>query len=272
MTSPIITDAITPGVPFFGPGFTGGSWVSGAEPVDSFILPTCAAQTVPQDLFQRIAAYCADIPVDGFVGGYVGYEASAALMPDLVLPEAPDGLPVVHLVKYARREEVSAPAPRYGDVEAVSLPAIGARDYKLKVQAVIDAVLDGEIFQANISRRLSAELARQEGLAEQLFARLIAEGPAPYAAFLPVQGGAVMSNSPELFLSVDGGLVAAEPVKGTAPRAADPVTDRNLADALRHSEKDRAENIMIADLLRNDLAKVCVDHSISEPFICELRS
>ena len=259
-------DDISDKTALFGPGFAGG-WAAAREPLAALTV----SGGVPADLFAQISAFCADIPEGGAVGGYIGYEAAAALYPDLEFPAAPDSLPVVHLVRYGsvqvREPGFSAAGYITG---AVTRP--GAADYLPKVTSVIDAILAGEIFQANISRRLSAEFEAVPGLADALFARLVGEHPAKYSAFLPVPGGAVLSNSPELFLEVAGRDVAAEPIKGTMPRYPDPEADRMAAQALETSEKDRAENIMIADLLRNDLAKVCTDHSIREAAICELRS
>lgn len=262
--------AVGRGLPVFGPGFAGGRWVAGAGEVDALSV---SPQKVPDDLFSRIDRFCAEIPPDGAVGGFIGYEAAAALMPDLDLPAAPDRLPVVHLRKFERRLEITAtPVSRAGRTLGHARTDDDPSGYEDKVTRVIAAILDGEIFQANISRRLSAEFAARPDLAGDLFCRLIERGAAAYAAFVPTEGGAVLSNSPELFLQVAGRAVVAEPIKGTAPRGADPVSDRDYAAALVESVKDRAENVMIADLLRNDLAKVCADGSISEPQICALRT
>ncbi|WP_158548695.1 anthranilate synthase component I family protein [Parvularcula marina] len=264
-------DAALHGGALFGPGFTGAGWAAGQALTGTLTVPF---SEVGPSLFEDIAAFCAEIPEGGAVGGYIGYEAAASLMPELGLPEGPDGLPVVHLVRYGQmRPFEPAPDAAAADVpDLTSLTSPDAQDFVPKVQAVIDEVLRGEIFQANISRRLSATLPASEGLGARFFSRMMARGAAPYAAYLPCPGGAVLSNSPELFLEISDGHIAAEPVKGTAPRSGDPITDKSHADALLASEKDRAENIMIADLLRNDLAKVCRDHSITEPAICALRS
>lgn len=239
-------------------------------PVDVFSVPP---GHVPPDLFEEMAAFCRDVPAQGGVGGYIGYEAARALAPELALPASPDGLPVVHLTKFAQMTPITAPMRGPSQVTAMSVSeGLPQADFEAKVQAVIDAILEGEIFQANISRRLSATFDDHASLAEDLFARLIGEDPAAYAAFLPLPDGAVLSNSPELFLEIQDDQIAAEPIKGTLPRLSDPNADQAQAAQLLASEKDRAENIMIADLLRNDLAKVCQDHTIREPAICALKT
>lgn len=255
----------------FGPGFSGGSWMQGGEVLDSFSLD--AGKSVPETLFEQINAFCQDIPAGGAVGGYIGYEAAAAVMPDLKLPDAQEGLPLVHLQKFASLEMF---APKWGEKPEISSPHLfidpSADIYSPKVQSVIDAILEGDIFQANISRHLIAEWTAGEPEAAELFSLMVSNQTADYAAFIPMDQGAVLSNSPELFLSIKDGTIAAEPIKGTAPRSSDLITDQKNARDLQSNEKDRAENVMIADLLRNDLAKVCEDYSISEPAICELRS
>jgi len=97
--------------------------------------------------------------------------------------------------------------------------------------------------------------------------------PAPYAAFLKWPGGAVLSASPERFLNVDRhGFVETKPIKGTIARFKDPVRDSELADELRRSKKDKAENVMIVDLLRNDLSRVCEPGTVVVPNLCAIES
>ncbi len=135
--------------------------------------------------------------------------------------------------------------------------------YVAAVERVRAAVREGEVYQANICRVLSAELPDGPEPDASALARVLAAGnPAPYAGYLHVPAGAasrpawVVSASPELFLSVRDGLVASGPIKGTAARAED----------LR--EKDHAENLMITDLVRNDLQRVCRPGSVEVLDLC----
>lgn len=129
--------------------------------------------------------------------------------------------------------------------------------YLDQVQQVLDYIAAGDIFQANLSHRLEAPF---EGDPYALYRALTARNPAPFSAYLPGDGFAIASVSPERFLKLDptpeGRVVTARPIKGTLPREADPARDEAQRLALTHSTKDRAENLMIVDLMRNDLGRV----------------
>ena len=121
----------------------------------------------------------------------------------------------------------------------------------------------GDIFQANLSQRLEAPLRESPW---SLYRRLRRINPAPFAAFFEFDDAAVVSASPERFLRAGvGGDVEARPIKGTRPRGVGPEHDAALGRALTESEKDRAENLMIVDLLRNDLSRVCRPGSVRVP-------
>lgn len=129
----------------------------------------------------------------------------------------------------------------------------------------------GDIFQANITQQMRAE--RPAGLTDlALYARLRALSPAPFAALLRCGDDlSHLSASPERFLSLSAdGRVETRPIKGTRPRHTDPGRDRAAAEALLASEKDRAENLMIVDLMRNDLARVSTPGSVRVPALCAL--
>ena len=148
---------------------------------------------------------------------------------------------------------------------AAELIAEPPERYEAAVAEIVGRIEQGEIFQANIARRWRGRLA--PGLRPfDLLARLIADSPAPFAAYLRLEDRAIVSNSPERFVSVrpDGRALRVEtrPIKGTLPRGRDAVEDQALAAALAASAMDRAENLMIVDLMRNDLARVCVPGSV----------
>ena len=143
--------------------------------------------------------------------------------------------------------------------------------YETAAAQVVARIAAGEIFQANIARAWTGALA--PGVAPfDLFARLCADSPAPFAAYLRLEDRALVSNSPERFLRIADRRVQAEPIKGTRPRGADPAADAAQAAALQASSKDRAENLMIVDLMRNDLSRVCAPGSVQTPALCDLRS
>ena len=143
--------------------------------------------------------------------------------------------------------------------------------YEAAAADVIARIARGEIFQANIARVWSGALAA--GVTPfDLFARLCAQSPAPFGAYLRLADRALVSNSPERFVRVARGEARAEPIKGTRPRGRDATEDAALAATLRASPKDRAENLMIVDLMRNDLSRVCQPGSVAAPVLCELRT
>lgn len=143
--------------------------------------------------------------------------------------------------------------------------------YIAAVQRVIDLILAGDVFQANVAQRFSARLLPSfDPLA--FYCKLRSLNPAPFAALLRYGKLTIASSSPERFLKLDGQQVETRPIKGTIARSADSEEDQRRAEVLVASEKDRAENIMIVDLLRNDLSRVCTPHSVEVPVLCDLES
>ena len=159
--------------------------------------------------------------------------------------------------------------PICGDLTASSAPA-----YEAKVAEVIDRIAAGEIFQANIARRWTGQM-RPGRTPYALFERLLRDSPAPFAGYLRLEGRAVVSNSPERFIRVDpraGPLALTQPIKGTRPRGDTSAADLALAQALLDDPKDRAENLMIVDLMRNDLARVSRPGAVKVPVLFALES
>jgi para-aminobenzoate synthetase component 1 len=134
---------------------------------------------------------------------------------------------------------------------------------------VIDYIYAGDVFQVNLSQRL---LYPPNTSSFNLYCRLRKCNPAPFAAYLDGGVWQVCSASPERFLCVRDGRVETRPIKGTRRRAADASADRRAADELLASEKDRAENVMIVDLERNDLSRTCRADSVRVTQLCGLES
>jgi para-aminobenzoate synthetase component 1 len=148
-------------------------------------------------------------------------------------------------------------------------PRLGIRSsflrdgYLQAVQRVREYIYAGDIFQTNLSQRFDAPLPEAPWT---LYRRLRERNPAPFAAFMEVPGATVLSASPERFLHVDvSGRVETRPIKGTRPRGLGPEHDAALGQALTESAKDRAENLMIVDLMRNDLSRVCAPGTVRVP-------
>jgi len=144
-------------------------------------------------------------------------------------------------------------------------------DFESRVSRIRDYIAAGDVYQVNLAQRFQATFT---GSPLALYRRLRARNPAPFGAYLDYDGMAIASLSPERFLRIDAGsrLVEARPIKGTRPRGATPAKDAELARELQTSAKDRAENVMIVDLLRNDLGKVCRTGSVSVPRLLALES
>lgn len=136
-----------------------------------------------------------------------------------------------------------------------------------RVQAYVDA---GDCYQVNLAQRFSSDY---RGDPWESYRVLRAVAAAPFSAYLALdQGGAVMSLSPERFISLHGQHVETSPIKGTRPRHVDSAMDSAAAEELRSADKDRAENLMIVDLLRNDLGRSCLPGSIHVDRLFELQS
>ena len=141
-------------------------------------------------------------------------------------------------------------------------------EYLAVLRRGIEYIHAGDCFQINLAQRLLH--ADRPPLA--LLGRVAGKNPVPFACWLDWGNGQLVSASPERFLRLDQGVVSTRPIKGTRPRGATPDHDLALARELEQSPKDRAENIMIVDLLRNDLGRVCIPGSIQVPTVCEIES
>jgi para-aminobenzoate synthetase component I len=141
--------------------------------------------------------------------------------------------------------------------------------YLAAVRRAIDYVHAGDCFQVNVAQRLlhPADVSPLE-----LYGRLRERNAAPFAGLFDLGGAVVASASPERFLRVEGGEAETRPIKGTRPRGATPAEDDARAAELLASAKDRAENVMIIDLLRNDLGRVCEYGTVRVPAVCRLES
>ncbi len=172
----------------------------------------------------------------------------------------------------ARLAGPAPPLPPTGPGQPVSWDSnFTPESYKAAVAKVIDYIWAGDIFQANLSQCFRAHLPGSFD-SFRLYLDLRRLNPAPFAAYFNFGDVVIASSSPERYLKVRGDMVETRPIKGTRPRGMMPPEDAALADVLRESAKDRCENVMIVDLLRNDLSRVCRDHSVHVPELCALES
>jgi len=198
-----------------------------------------------------------------WVLGWVAYEAAPAFDAALQVRLPAAGQPLAWFAIYDPAQVKS------GDPEPqAALPDFFCKSWRaaddeascaVKVAQIRQGIANGDYYQVNLTTRLSSQFAG-EPLA--LFDALRQSQPGAYAAYLDWGDGQVLSVSPELFFRREGRTVVTRPMKGTAPRHADPATDQAAADHLKHSPKERAENLMIVDLLRNDLARIAETGSV----------
>ena len=157
------------------------------------------------------------------------------------------------------------PSPAVAPAEITSTFTAG--DYRKAVSTILDHVAAGDTFQVNVSQRLSAPW---HGSAWQLYQRLRDHSPASHGVSHPAPWGGLASVSPETFLEVSGRDVLTRPIKGTRPRHRDAAVDHRLSAALVASPKDRAENVMVVDMERSDLGRVCETGSVHVAGLLEL--
>ncbi|HEX9568127.1 MAG TPA: aminodeoxychorismate synthase component I [Rhodospirillales bacterium] len=248
--------ATLPGLPPFQGGATGYLGYELGGHLERLPPPRAAGAGLPDmavGLYDTIAAF--DVP--GRQAWVIAVDAAAA---DAALARTTPARRAARMAARiaARIAERPAMPPVEWSPAGAWTAELAQPDYQAMVAKAIAYIHAGDIFQANLSQRLLGTMPA--GLdAFMLYRRLRALSPAPFAAYIALGGGrAVASASPERFLSLDPqGRVATRPIKGTRPRGRTTDEDAALAKALVESEKDRAENLMIVDLLRNDLSRVC---------------
>jgi para-aminobenzoate synthetase component 1 len=203
----------------------------------------------------------------GWVAGYLSYEAGYALEPCL-LPLLPEGRvhPLLAFGIYDRPEPAQADLQKPADDVQLGpfVPLVTRQDYGAAFDKVAAYIRAGDCYQINLTFPMQASFT---GTPAGLLAALRSRQSVGFGALVDLGAGpALVSRSPELFFSVTrSGRIEARPMKGTAPRGADPEEDAALAAELYHSEKARAENLMIVDLLRNDISRLAEVGSVRVP-------
>ncbi len=228
-----------------------------------------------------------DLPFQGGALGLFGYDLGRRFetLPDLAkddipLPDMAVGLYDWALIVDHRRQVVSLLShtdvnARLAWLEALEPETPGdfkltsgwhanmtEKEYAEKFARVQAYLQSGDCYQVNLAQRFQATYQGDEW---QAFSRLNASNRAPFSAFVRLPRGAILSLSPERFIHLANGIIQTRPIKGTLPRLADPDADRQQAEKLAASPKDRAENLMIVDLMRNDIGRVAVPGSVRVP-------
>ncbi len=201
-----------------------------------------------------------------FAAGYVSYEAAPAF-DDALQTHAPSDFPLLRFGLFAKVEQIELPAAP----EDATLPdwqALESTDtFSRKVNEIREAIARGETYQVNLTFPMSSGFKQDSW---EFFLQLVHSQKAGGAGFLQSERWAICSVSPELFFTRDGKHLTMRPMKGTAPRGRTLAEDRRLANALLESTKNRAENIMILDMVRNDLGRLAPPGEVNTEKICSL--
>ena len=195
-----------------------------------------------------------------WVAGFVTYEAAPGLDPSLVVRAREPGdpfsrLPLAWFAMFQQRQETVLPSPRDQEAPAGDawVPSIGRERYDDAIERIRDRIAAGDTYQVNHTLRLRSTV---EGDERGLYRDLCHAQRGAHAAYLNAGRYRILSASPELFFRLDGNRITTRPMKGTAPRGRWLAEDEEIRERLTASVKDRAENAMIVDLLRNDLGRI----------------
>ena len=228
-----------------------------SEPVG--VLEARAPAEVPDVIAAAEAAAARGL----WVAGFVAYGAGPGLDPELSARVRPPNdpfaaMPLAWFAMFERRETIPSLEPPRTEPPTIDAspwrPSVDRRTYDAAIDRIRDLIAAGDTYQVNYTLRLRARIA---GEARGFYRDLCLAQRGGYATFLDVGRYRVLSASPELFFRIDGDRIMTRPMKGTAPRGRWLAEDEEIAGRLASSEKERAENVMIVDLLRNDLGRIC---------------
>ncbi len=232
----------------------------------------------------------ADLPFHGGWFLYLGYELAAEIepklslsaytplpaafavhMPAAIIRDHQQGCTYIvsepgseHLLKRIAGDINGLPANESGDILAPTVTGIeedSPQAFTQGVERIRDYIREGDVFQVNLSRQWRVQV--KHGDAELLYQRLRQHNPAPFAALVNYQGKQIISSSPERLVCVDQGSVSTRPIAGTRPRGDDQAADLAYSQTLMSHPKERAEHVMLIDLERNDLGRVCQPGSVA---------
>jgi len=272
-----------------------------ALPYDSFTLMRDSPEKMSafaklDSLLEQVESHC-ELPFQGGVIGYIAYDLATefskpphpsndtplialgfydwAIVTDhlkqtvqlIAANRQPETMDVVkEVMKYWRNPNSS---PTIFKLDREFSPLINKNQYQESFNAIYEAIKKGRAYQVNYTQPFLAEYS---GDSWEIYKRVRLKNPVPYAAFLRGKQSDILSFSPEQFITMDKGCITTSPIKGTAKRSFDKKIDQALKDGLLKSEKNRAENTMIVDLMRNDFAKFSIPGSIKVKSLCEVQS
>ena len=238
-----------------------GDWLSFRDPVRVIeahrIEDVPAALRAVEELVEKRGLHAA---------GFVSYEAAPAF--DAALRTRPAAsFPLLWFGIYTRPSTTRLPSSVSGESSYSWVPSISEETYRQGVGRIKEYIARGDTYQVNYTFRLAAAFS---GAAESIFLKINRAQMAEYGAFIDTGRYAICSASPELFFLLDGHHLSSRPMKGTAARGRTLQEDLKQAARLQNSEKNRAENLMIVDMIRNDLGRVARTGSVRVPRLFEI--
>ncbi len=247
--------------------------VSGASPARLYANPVqCLTARTSDDVAPLLETLRMAKTRGLHVAGFLAYDAGRALLPHVPTP-ADSILAWFGLFEHYQELDSGAIASNLPDPAGAWLsplrPGISRAEYASAFASVQDYISAGDIYQANLTFPLSADYA---GDPLALYAALRSRAGAGYGGAIWTGERHYLSFSPELFFALKNARVTTKPMKGTAPRRSDPIADAAEIEALQTDPKQRAENLMIVDLLRNDLSRVCEPGSVTVPELFHVES
>jgi para-aminobenzoate synthetase/4-amino-4-deoxychorismate lyase len=244
----------------FADGQKGPERIIFSDPV-KVIEAHCVEEVVP-----AIQSVQEGVQAGYYAAGYIAYEAGPAFDPAFVVREGTE-LPLLWFGLF-REPQRSVRIETEGEYHLTDWqPSISQDAYNRHIQIIRDAISRGETYQVNYTMRLRAAFEKDD-LA--FYHRLLAAQQANYSAYLNLGRFRILSASPELFFRREGDRIITKPMKGTAKRGRFWEEDQKQREWLAHSEKNQAENLMIVDLLRNDLARIAETGSVEVPHLFEI--
>ncbi len=238
-----------------------GQWLRFRDPVEEIeihrldeVLP--ALQQIEQRVEQEGL----------FAAGYVSYEAASAF-DEALQTHSPEGFPLLRFGLFAKAEPIELPTPPGPANLPDWQPQETSDAFARKIDAIRAAIARGETYQVNLTFPLTSEFSQDSW---SFFLQLVHGQQASGAGYLQSDRWAICSVSPELFFTKNGDNLTMRPMKGTAARGRTLEEDSRLAEELKKSAKNRAENIMILDMVRNDLGRLALPGEVQTEKICTL--
>jgi len=203
--------------------------------------------------------------------GFTSYEFARHLEPQAFthfVKEKGSSLPEMRYTFFHELRRSALSKPQESTFTTATPPPL-EEEYRNAIETILRYISEGDIYQANYVRRFEKTLHLSPS---DLFHQLWQQHPMPFSALLEWDDFAIVSNSPERFLKVQNKTVRAQPIKGTMRRGETPEEDDAIKVLLENSAKNRAENVMITDLMRNDLGRVCQYGSVNVPQLCQVET